>query len=80
MSSLYSLRPAVCKGFLQDGDRERDADAPYEVPSDTLLPERLPAVTALLYLIFNEGYSATTGDDLIRQELCAEAILASARS
>jgi RNA polymerase sigma-70 factor (ECF subfamily) len=46
----------------------------YEVPSAERLPERLPSVLATLYLIFNEGYSASAADSLIRRELCAEAI------
>ncbi len=50
------------------------ARIPYEVPPLHTLPERLQPVQAVLYLIFNEGYSATTGDTLIRKELCAEAI------
>ena len=52
----------------------RDAAIPYTVPEPHQLPERLDAVLAVVYLIFNEGYSASTGDALIRRELCAEAI------
>ena len=52
----------------------RDANIPYEVPPLHRLAERLEAVRIVVYLIFNEGYSATAGDSLIRHELCAEAI------
>jgi RNA polymerase sigma-70 factor (ECF subfamily) len=52
----------------------RDAGIPYRVPERSELPERLDGVLATLYLIFNEGYSATSGDALVRRELSAEAI------
>ncbi|MBI1280475.1 MAG: sigma-70 family RNA polymerase sigma factor [Anaerolineaceae bacterium] len=52
----------------------RDAGIPYQVPPANLLPERLDALLSVIYLIFNEGYSAASGDALIRQELCVEAI------
>src|SRR4051812_10768591 len=52
----------------------KTAGIPYQVPPDHALPERLPPVLEVLYLVFNEGYSATAGDTLVRRELCAEAI------
>src|SRR5262249_44164679 len=52
----------------------QDAGIPYRVPPDSQLPERLRGVLVVLYALFNEGYSATAGADLIRQNLCAEAI------
>src|SRR5262249_54990461 len=52
----------------------RMAGIPYEVPALELLGERLAAVQAVIYLIFNEGYAATAGHSLVRKDLCAEAI------
>ena len=52
----------------------RDAGIPYVVPGTTDMPERLDAVLATIYLIFNEGYVATSGEPLVRTELCSEAI------
>jgi RNA polymerase sigma-70 factor, ECF subfamily len=52
----------------------RDARIPYRMPAAEDLPERIAAVLAVVYLIFNEGYTATSGDRLVREDLCAEAI------
>jgi RNA polymerase sigma-70 factor, ECF subfamily len=52
----------------------RDAGIPYAVPDTTQISERLDAVMAVIYLVFNEGYAATAGDALVRTDLCAEAI------
>ena len=52
----------------------KDAGIPYRVPDDSILPDRLDGVLAVIYLIFNEGYSASGGDDVIRRDLSTEAI------
>jgi RNA polymerase sigma-70 factor, ECF subfamily len=52
----------------------RDAGIQLSIPADHLLPERLRSVLAVLYLVFNEGYAASAGDDLVRRDLCDEAI------
>lgn len=52
----------------------RDAQIPYRIPGEVEFPERIRAVLAVVYLIFNEGYTASSGDRLVRDDLCSEAI------
>jgi RNA polymerase sigma-70 factor (ECF subfamily) len=52
----------------------RDAGIPYRIPDASDMPERLDAVLTVIYLVFNEGYTATAGEELVRSELCAEAL------
>ncbi|QFY14963.1 sigma-70 family RNA polymerase sigma factor [Nonomuraea phyllanthi] len=66
--------PTMAKRLVRAKSKITNAGIPYRVPPAHLLPERTGSVLAVLYLLFNEGYAASAGADLVRRDLCAEAV------
>jgi predicted RNA polymerase sigma factor len=66
--------PTIAQRLVRAKRTIRDRGFPYEVPAGPELADRLPAVLAVVYLVFNEGYAAHSGDALVRQDLCEEAL------
>jgi RNA polymerase sigma-70 factor, ECF subfamily len=72
--AFLSAAPTLAQRIVRAKAKIRDAGIPYEVPEPEQLPERLDSVLRVIYLVFNEGYSASAGDSLTRVDLSAEAI------
>ena len=73
-SAFLVPAPTLAQRIVRAKSKIRDARIPYEIPSAVELPERLDAVLRVIYLVFNEGYAASSGDALTRADLSAEAI------
>ena len=72
--AFLSTPPTIAQRIVRAKAKIRDAKIPYQVPTLTELPERLDSVLRVIYLVFNEGYSASVGAELTREELTREAV------
>ncbi len=72
--AFLATPPTIAQRIVRAKAKIREARIPYQVPSETDLPDRLDAVLRVVYLVFNEGYSASSGDSLTRHDLSGEAI------